>query len=176
MYNQILNPTSKETNDLIIAVTGHRPHKLGNEYDYEGPYSNYLIDQFTWILQEYKPKEIITGLALGVDTLWVLSGMLQGISFRAAIPFEGQEKMWPPRSQEMYWNILNHPLCLQKVYVSEPGYSAAKMLKRNEWMVDKCGLLVSVWDGSDGGTANCCRFADKVGRRRINIDPKVIKI
>jgi uncharacterized phage-like protein YoqJ len=31
--------------------------------------------------------------------------------------------------------------------------------KRNEWMVDHCDLLIAVWDGSEGGTANCVRYA-----------------
>jgi uncharacterized phage-like protein YoqJ len=33
------------------------------------------------------------------------------------------------------------------------------MQKRNEMMVDDCNLLLTLWDGSDGGTANCLGYA-----------------
>lgn len=165
-FVEILQPL-----EFTIAATGHRPDKLGREYEYEGPYSNMLLSEFTKILVQYEPSCIITGMALGVDTLWVLAGMTLGIPFIAAVPFEGQETKWLDESKEMYWNILNHPLCNQVVKVCEPGYAGWKMQKRNVWMIDHSDLLVSVWDGTDGGTANCCKAADKCGRQRINIDP-----
>jgi uncharacterized phage-like protein YoqJ len=161
---------------IIMAATGHRPDKLGKEYDYEGPYSNYILDRFSGILTEYKPKYIITGMAIGVDTLWVLSAIMNNIPFIAAIPFKGQEHKWKDHQKELYKNILDHPLCIEKQYICDPGYAPWKMQKRNEWMVDRCEILVQVWDGTDGGTANCVRYATKVQRKRINVDLTKIQI
>jgi len=158
---------------MILGTTAHRPNKLGMEYDYEGPYTNLLLREYTKILLQYDPEYIITGMAQGGDTIWVLAGMLLGMPFKAAIPFEGQEKMWPTKAQELYWNILNHELCLEKVYVCEPGYASWKMQKRNIWMLEHMDLLISAWDGSEGGTANCCIEADKRKIPRININLKI---
>jgi uncharacterized phage-like protein YoqJ len=163
-------------NGLVMAVTGHRPDKLGGEYDYEGPYSNYLLNEFRDILRLYKPKYIITGMAIGVDTLWVLAAMLENIPFIAAIPFEGQECKWNDEQKLLYKNILDHPLCLEKRYICSPGYSVWKMQKRNEWMVDNCDILVQVWDRTSGGTANCIKYANQVNRKRIDINLSKIKI
>ena len=36
----------------------------------------------------------------------------------------------------------------------------------------KRGAGLGDWDGSDGGTANCVRYAEKVGRPLLRINPK----
>lgn len=159
---------------MIIAATGHRPHKLGNEYD-GGPYTDFLMDKFYEILDQYKPDKIISGLALGVDTIWAICGMVYEIPLIAAVPFEGQEVRWRNSCQDRYWSILHHPLT-EVVHVCSPGYAAWKMQKRNEWMVDHADILVAVWDGSEGGTYNCIQYAKKKGIRIIYIDPKEVII
>ena len=156
---------------MIIAATGHRPHKLGNEYDGQGPYTEFLKDKFYNILYQYQPVRIISGMALGVDIIWAACGIAMGIPLTAAIPFEGQQARWPDRSQDIYYNILFHELTL-KEYVCAPGYAAWKMQKRNEWMVDNADVLVGVWDGSTGGTYNCIEYARHKGIKIIYIDPK----
>lgn len=157
---------------LVMAVTGHRPDKLGNEYSYDGPYSAYIGGEMDRILLEYKPIQIISGMALGVDTLWAVSGLYLNIPLLAAIPFKGQEGNWFDGSKDIFNAILNHKFCTEK-FICEPGYAAWKMQKRNEWMVDHCDILVAVWDGvEDGGTWNCIKYARSKGRFIIYIDPK----
>lgn len=53
---------------MRIAVTGHRPDKLGNEYDGKGPISGFIISKLQEVLDTYAGNEIlpITGMALGV--------------------------------------------------------------------------------------------------------------
>jgi len=57
------------------------------------------------------------------------------------------------------------------VVVSEGGYSARNMQRRNEWMVDHSDKVLAVWDGSNGGTGNCVAYARSIGREIIRIDP-----
>ena len=45
------------------------------------------------------------------------------------------------------------------------------MQKRNEEMVDRCDLLIGVWDGSKGGTYNCINYAIDHGREIVRINP-----
>lgn len=45
------------------------------------------------------------------------------------------------------------------------------MQKRNEYMVDLADRVIAVWDGSKGGTATCVKYAEKVGKEIIRIEP-----
>ena len=64
------------------------------------------------------------------------------------------------------------------VFVSEPPYSAEKMQIRNrymvDWLGDSTGLLIAVWDGSPGGTANCVNYAKLKCRPILRIDPSTL--
>lgn len=156
---------------MRIAVTGHRPNKLGNEYSMEGPISDYLTYEFEKILIEYAPKIAVSGMALGVDQIWAIAALHKGINVIAAIPFIGQELAWSEESQWMYQQILLHKR-VTPTYICDPGYAAWKMQKRNEWMVDHSTFLVAAWDGSPGGTSNCVKYAQKQGKKIIRIDLK----
>lgn len=96
-------------------------------------------------------------MALGVDQDFAQISIELAIPFTAALPFIGQEDRWPESSRKYYEWLLER--ADDVVVVSPGGYSAAKMQVRNEWMVDNCDHLVAVWDGSEGGTGNCVRYA-----------------
>jgi uncharacterized phage-like protein YoqJ len=155
---------------MKIAVTGHRPDKLGNEYDMKGPISKKIYQALDETIQTLKPKQIISGMALGVDMIFANLAINRGIPFIAAIPFEGQESKWPEGSQRVYRKILSY--AKQTVIVCPGGYAAWKMQKRNEWMVDRADLVIAVWDGSEGGTHNCVNYAIDKGKDIRRIDPK----
>lgn len=156
---------------MIMAATGHRPDKLGNDYNLNGPLTRWLQYNMAFVIDLYEVTEIISGMALGVDMLWAMTAVACNIPFIAAIPFEGQELKWPVKSQRLYWNTLLD--AKEKVYVSKPGYAPWKMQKRNEWMVNNCDMLLAVWDGSTGGTFNCYRYAAEEGDKPIiRINPK----
>lgn len=151
--------------EIILAATGHRPNKLGNEYEYVGPYSDYLRREIVDLIKELKPTRCISGMALGVDTLFCQTALDLEIPVIAAIPFAGQEGKWPNKSQRLYRTLLSNKLVTTHI-VCEGGYNSAKMQIRNEWMIDNANHLVAVWDGTQGGTMNCVRYAEK---KNINI-------
>jgi len=160
---------------MKIAVTGHRPHKLGNDYAGTSELIYNIKYEIEQIFDTYIPTHLITGMALGIDTVFALLAIQHEIPFTAAIPFIGQEKMWPAQSQENYRKIISHPLC-EKVIISEGGYTAYKMQVRNEWMVNRCDILIAVWDGTEGGTANCVKYAMTRPCSIIRINPAVLPI
>ena len=86
---------------MILAVTGHRPNVLNNEYGHSGPCSKYICSEMAKILDDRKPEKVYSGMALGVDTLWAAVALTKKIPVIAAIPCEGQEKMWPKVSQDL---------------------------------------------------------------------------
>ncbi len=147
--------------ERVLSVTGHRPSKLGNEYDYIGPYSSYLYSEFEKILIEKQPiDKLITGMALGFDTIACQVAIKLNIPVLAAVPFLGQERKWPKKSQDLYNHLLNHPLVTTRV-VCKGGYNSAKMQIRNEYMVNGSNIIICCWDGTTGGTMNCVRYAEK---------------
>lgn len=162
--------------ETIIAVTGHRPGKLNKEYDYIGPYSDYLRKRIKKVLLDRQPVRTISGMALGVDTIFAQVSLELKIPLLAAIPFIGQESQWPQKSQDLYNRILNHPLVTSHI-VCEGPYNSAKMQIRNEFMVDEASLLIACWNGTLGGTMNCVRYAEKQKNKEIfYINPEGWKI
>lgn len=157
---------------MIIAFTGHRPDALGG-YDNEELFQE-LKERIKIVLYKLKPEMCISGMAIGVDQIAAKACLELKIPFEAAIPFKGQEKMWPFESKKEYQKILNQ--AVKKTIVCEGGYSPWKMLKRNEYMVDKCDLLFSVWNGKEsGGTWRAIEYAKKLNKKILNLNPKNMK-
>jgi uncharacterized phage-like protein YoqJ len=154
---------------MIVAFTGHRSDKIGG-WTLPNPTYIRICQRLEQVLQELKPDKAITGMALGVDQYAANVCVKLGIPFIAAVPFVGQEKVWPEKSKKIYYSLLKKAETV--VVVSEGEYSAAKMQIRNEWMVNNCDVLIAVWDGSDGGTGNCYKYADSISKRIIRINPK----
>jgi len=164
---------------MKIAITGHRPNKLGNDYDLTSDLVKkikYEIQHIiTQINQPGSNLELITGMALGIDTLFAQIAIENKIPFTAAIPCINQDKMWIQKYKDLYHSILKHRLC-SIIYVSDKEYDLECMNKRNEWMVNNCDLLIAVWDGTSGGTANCVKYAKKKKKHIIQIDLKQLKL
>lgn len=140
---------------MIVAGTGHRPDKLGG-------YSKEIEDRIFLIARDaldvLKPTMVISGMAIGWDLALARAALHLKLPLHAAIPFYGQEKKWPRNVQALYKDILRK--CSAFTCVSEGGYAAWKMHKRNEWMVDNSNVLLSLFDGlNEGGTAACIRYA-----------------
>lgn len=145
---------------MILAGTGHRPNKLGNEWAYDGPVTKAVQDETVSVLKHLKPSLVISGMALGFDTILALCALSEGIPLEAAIPFEGQESRWSPDHQGLYRWVLAQP-GVSQVVVGGPGTVGSQMYVRNCYMVDKCDGLLVCSDGSMGGTANCVAYAEQ---------------
>lgn len=191
---------------MKIAITGHRPNKLGFDYSLSSKWVGRIAERIVDVLEEQrkllllKNSEIvpeitgICGMALGIDTLYARICVQLGIPFIAALPFVGQERIWPNASKALYYSLLRYALAIHIVdvgrtvsyssyeHMSPTGYSGEKMHKRNVWMVDQLNIeqndaLIGVWDKSSGGTANCIKYAqNKIGDGNIiYINPKDYK-
>lgn len=169
----------------VISFTGHRPDKLNNDYSLTSPLVKLIASEIiTEIFQpflnkeifKYEGLEVIVGGALGIDTLVALLCIQLEIPFTVAIPFKGQERVWPQVSKDLYYNILSKAKDIRVCDIvrtvsyeeyrklPETPYIANKMDDRNRWMVDNSNRLCAVYDGSAGGTKNCIRYAELVHR------------
>ncbi len=156
-------PTSE-----IIAVTGHRPIQLGGYGD--TPTRAVIVEALRAALLDLQPAKAISGMALGVDQDFARVCIELDIPFVAAIPFAGQERLWPHPAREQYRELL--ACATEVVTVCEGGYAAWKMQTRNQWMVNHCDQLIAVWNGGAGGTGNCVRYAERMGRPIHVIEPQ----
>ena len=154
----------------IVSATGHRPNKLGS-YDLPNPIYNYVCKETERILKELNPDKCISGAALGYDQYFMNVCFRLGIPVIAAVPFIGQEKMWPEKSQRMYHKLLEKAESV--VIISEGGYSAQKMRIRNEWMSNNSDIVLACFDGSRGGTGNAVAYAQSKNKKIIFIDPRL---
>lgn len=147
---------------MRIAFTGHRPGKIFS-YDRQDPVRLAIKTTLRAHLAPF-PGGLIcySGMALGFDQDAAEVCVEMDIPFIAAVPFAGQEKIWPLASRKHYETLLSK--AMEVVVVCPGGYAPFKLQKRNEYMVDRSEQVVACWDGSPGGTGNCVRYAEKLGR------------
>jgi uncharacterized phage-like protein YoqJ len=149
----------------VYAATGHRPDKLGGYYDMVA--AERLARVAGEFLAACRPDRVIVGMAQGWDTAVAVAAVRLGIPFVAAVPFKGQESTWSLTARKRYENLLE---CADEVVIVSPGgFSNAKMQTRNEWMVDRAALVVAMWNGTRGGTANCLDYAAARGVPIVNL-------
>ncbi len=156
---------------MKIAVTGHRPSKLWG-YNYSHPQYQKLGRVLRDLLVQEHCDHAISGMALGVDTVFALVVLKLEIPLECAIPCIGHSIMWQRQSVELYDKILTR--ATKVTMVTNSPYTMSCMQKRNEYMVNECDVLIAVWDGTSGGTGNCVRYAQSVGTRIVRIDPRIL--
>lgn len=150
--------------EFIIAATGHRPNKLGG---YTKAVSDRLQTLARNVIERESPDIVMSGMALGWDQAWVEAAIDLGVPFIAAVPFNNQSDKWPRPSRKRYHQLLDKA---KLVYVvSQGGYAPEKLQIRNEYMVDASHKMAALWDGSQGGTFNCIRYAVKRGKPIIQL-------
>lgn len=149
---------------MILCGTGHRPNKLGG-------YGQDVFDRLVALaerhLLELIPELVISGMALGWDQALAQAAVNLKIPFHAYIPFAGQEGRWPKQSQQLFYQL--RVAADKRIHTSDGGYAPYKMQMRNRRMVDASSLVLALWDGSSGGTANCVAYASKTGTEILNI-------
>jgi len=152
---------------VIVAGTGHRPDKLGG---YDAHTTKRVLHLAHQTLEHYKPELVISGMALGWDMVLAQAAINLNIPFHAYVPFIGQEQVWPSATRLYYKALLNHAADI--IICSPSGYTKSAMQVRNQRMVDTCDLLIALWNGSNGGTANCVGYAIFVNRPYVNVWPQ----
>ena len=159
------------------AFTGHRPKSFPWGYD-ESALGCVLLKEVLAVqisaLAEQGVTDFLSGMAQGVD-LWCAQIVLDlkkknpALKLHANLPCEGQESKWSVSAREIYHSILEQ--ADEVVYVGQE-YSRGCMLERNRRLVDQAGRLLAVYNGEwRGGTAATLRYARKMGRALIVIDP-----
>lgn len=156
---------------MRMCVTGHRPSKMPTHYGYDITNESWtkLKERFKKLLIEKQCTEAITGMALGVDTVFALAVIElkdsgYNIKLHSAIPCRNQEKTWDIEDQLLYGYILSKADIIK--LVSDREYKAYLMQIRNEYMVDNSDEIIAVWNGEKkGGTYNCIKYTEMHGKK-----------
>ncbi len=151
---------------MVICGTGHRPAKLGG---YSLAASDRVQQACIAGLITLSPSLVITGGALGFDQCLAYACVDASIPFDVYVPCRGQSSVWPAASVAAYDRLLG--LARRVVLVTDAPYTPAAMDARNRAMVDASSHVLTIWDGTPGGTANCIRYATSLSRPITNLYP-----
>lgn len=174
---------------LTCCFTGHRPNKLGG-YDWNNPLNKTIMkiikETVIDLIENRSVDTFIFGGALGIDQMsYVVVYNLKlrlypNIKLILAMPFEKQSNNWLKRDKMILERqkqladkvVLVDTLENYKINgLVEGEFHPAKYQKRNEFMVDNSDIVIAIWDGSKGGTYNCVKYAEKMEKEIIRINP-----
>lgn len=151
----------------IFCGSGHRPQFCPCKFDENHKWLLGLKEDLKSYLLTEKPKAVITGGAIGMDT-WLAEATLDlEIPLHLYIPFRGQGKNWPKESQKKYEDILNRATVVK--YISET-YSKYAFLQRDEAMVNDCDVVLALLnpEANSGGTYYTVNYAKNNSKQVIN--------
>ena len=165
--------------NLACCFTGYRPSKFpfafgeGEEYI---KFENKLMSAI-FSLPDEKCFTFYTGMAMGFDILAAELVLLLknrkdcAIELVCVLPFKGQENAWSEEWQERYNKVLESA---DKVILLSDHYYKGCYFKRNNFMVDNSDIVLTFYDGQTGGTAQTLGYANKKGKKIVNIaeDPE----
>ena len=159
------------------AFTGHRPRKFPwgyNEADARCvALKKALVGEIAKLV-DGGYTDFLSGMAEGTDS-WAAMAVLAlkeenpALQLHCILPCEGQAAGWSASARERYFSILEQ--ADEVVYVRRE-YSKDCMLKRNRYLVDHAACLLAIYNGEwRGGTAMTVRYARKMGREIIVLNP-----
>ncbi len=163
------------------CFSGSRPEKLGFDWQQE-PYFFEVLrrDLRAAILRaiDLEYTRFITGMSRGFD-LWAAEEVLAQqhtyphLQLIAAIPFKGMEQHWQPYWRDKYTRICE--ACEYEVQMADrflPGCYHA----RDEHMVKHSSRIICWNNGTAGGTAYTCQYAERRGLAMDNIHQPYYKL
>lgn len=154
--------------DKIIGVTGHRKLSHSNK-----EVRRVLDRSLTFLRQEKGYNKVITGMALGFDTLVAQVCIDIGMPYIAALAFESQSEKWNTNDTDWYKHLLNKAEYVKRV--STGNWENWKYLKRDTWIVENSDMLMAYikneQDLKSSGTGFTVNEAIRLGKPWRNIYP-----
>lgn len=157
---------------LTCAFTGHRPEKLpwgSDENDERCLALKLKISQAVKTAYNNGFRHFICGMARGCDMYFydavaALRNEHDDVRLEAALPFEDQSEHWSDGDSARWEAAIRN--CDAVTLVSTTYHSHCYAM-RNQYMIDRADLLISVYDGSGGGTGNTVNYAVSKGLRTV---------
>ena len=154
---------------MVLAFAGHRPEKLPWGSDESDPRCIALKRQIIEAVRTAAGEgydTFLCGMARGCDFYFAEAVISLGLRLEAWLPCPSQADRWSEADRSRYTALL---MDCAAVYMTEAAYSRGCMLRRNRKMVDAADGLLTVYDGSPGGTGAAIDYARKRGKRVIGL-------
>ena len=156
------------------TFTGHRENKLpwrANESDARCLRLKQRLYDAVEAVWHGGVRHYICGMANGCDFYFAeaviaLRAEHPEVTLEAAIPCEGQAARWTAAQRRRYERLVSE--CDYCTVVSK-DYTPDCMLRRNRYMVDASGVLISAYNGSPGGTRSTLLYAMRQGLQIIEL-------
>ena len=123
--------------------------------------------------------EFLSGMAPGVD-MWAAQMILDlrenhpGLKLHCILPCAAQSAKWSAALQMQYRAILEQADSI--IFVNRADRKNC-MLERDRFLVSYASVVLAVYNGEKrGGTAATVRYARKLGRELIIIDPSTLTV
>lgn len=153
---------------MVCAFSGHRPEKLpwgGDESDARCAALKLQLLRAVRRSREDGFSDFACGMARGCD-LYFFDAVQRlreedpSVTFTAWLPCPTQADRWPAADRARYEAALAR---CDRVICVEPVYTEGCMLRRNRAMIDRCARLITVYDGTGGGTGAAVAYARRRG-------------
>ena len=153
---------------MVCAFTGHRPEKLPWKTDEQDPRCLALkavLGQRLQSLYDSGCRTFLCGMARGCDTYFAeavvrLRQRWADVRLIAYPGCGGQENRWPEDDRARYTALLQQ---CDEIVMTDVAYAHGCMLRRNAAMIRRADCLLSVYDGSGGGTGHTVSLARQKG-------------
>jgi hypothetical protein len=151
-----------------VGITGHQRLRASSSWQWVREQLDAAIAGLA------RPLTGISSLAIGADQLFAKLVIERGGQLYAVLPFEGYEaKFTQAEHLRTYLDLLNSAArveTLDALRSEEESYLAA-----GKHVSDISDTMIAVWDGKAaaglGGTADVVRYASRLGKTVIHINP-----
>lgn len=170
MPDGLVTPDGIVTPDGLVTLaccfTGHRDIPA-DQRDYLGALLSLTVEE----LIAGGCRDFYCGGAIGFDTMAAVTVLNKkkshpDIRLLLALPCGDQSARWRYADKVMYEKIKERA---DEVILLFPRYTPYCMAARNRYMVDHSGICVAYVSHRGGGSASTLAYAEKKGRRIINL-------
>lgn len=142
---------------MICGITGHQRIEPPESVDWVA----HMIEEF---VSSHSVHQGLTCLADGADQLFANKLIQVQIPFTAVIPCSNYEDAFSSRAAaEHYRKLLARAAAIDQLQYDAPSSEA--FMEAGKRVVDRCDVLLAVWDGEDsagyGGTADVVSYAKR---------------
>ena len=167
---------------MKVALTGHRPQRLGmpdDELDDEwNEIRDWIVNNLIHMLQttllEDESLDVYCGMATGSDILFGMSSVFLKAADIVPLKLHCVLPCKDYNSSHKYYNDIKL-LADEWIELADEFYKGCDNV-RDQYIVDHCDVLLAIWDGNkSGGVWSTIRKAQKAGKQIVYCPKEILE-